>query len=444
MKIKRFVAKSMRLALRQVRDEQGPDAVILSNRSVPEGVEVVAAVDYDESLILRASNDLAELVDDTGSDAAQSPDDADGKSAAVAESLDEEVAKSGSAAPPALNSSRFDALLEAAASVGPVPAPVALDLASDPTVLALRDEINGVRSLLEEQLATLVWRDGERINSERARLLRRFGELGLDADIAERLAARTLDTFSESHAHNECDNVLAGSLPICRLDLCDEGGVFEVIGPTGVGKTTTVAKLAARFALKHGRDALALVSTDTFRIGAQEQLATFAQILDVPVHLARDRSELATVLKGLSQRQLILIDTAGVSQRDDSLDTSLALLDDDALRPKRLLALPANVQRDTQNDVIERFGAQPLDGLIVTKLDEAASFGGTFSALLRHDVPVAYLTDGQRVPEDLHVASLKRQWWVSEAGRRHAASGRELEEKVLARRYAEVNQHAHA
>lgn len=431
MKIKRFVAKTMRQALRQVREEQGPDAVILSNRSVDGGVEVVAAVDYDETLMARAVAEAPEVEARLGG-----PVDTD------------DVGDVRDATSPAPEASSFESFMKVAAAVAPpapAPAPsVALDLSTDPTVQALKAQINAMRTLLEDQLATLVWRDQASVSTERAGLLRKFSEIGLDPDIAKQTTARTLEAFDSAHATAEYLNVLAGSLPVLQEDLCDEGGIFAVVGPTGVGKTTTIAKLAARFAIKHGRDALALVSTDTFRIGAQEQLATFAQILDVPVHMARDRAELQTVLKGLSSRRLVLIDTAGVSQRDNALGAALGVLDDDDIRPRRLLALPANVQRDTQTEVVERFSQQPLHGLIITKLDEAASFGATFSTVLRHDIPVAYLADGQRVPEDLHVAGPKRQWWVNEANRRRDTSGRRSDEQVLAQQFSEVIEHAHA
>jgi flagellar biosynthesis protein FlhF len=164
----------------------------------------------------------------------------------------------------------------------------------------------------------------------------------------------------------------------------------------------------------------------------------------VPVHLARDADELQAVLRTLSSRRLVLIDTAGVGQRDTALERSLAVLAAQAIAPKRLLAVPANVQRETLNEIIEIFGAAPLHGAIITKMDEAASFGAIFSNLIRHQLPLAYLADGQRVPEDLHQASRKLHWWVNEAQRRLDERGRDITDAEMARHFSKGTQHAHA
>ncbi|MEM6639192.1 MAG: flagellar biosynthesis protein FlhF [Pseudomonadota bacterium] len=424
MKIKRFVAKTMRQALRQVREEQGPEAVILSNRSLPEGVEVVAAVDYDESLMAKSTTESAP--ESASPTAPAAPTAGKSSDAVVPSGPAFERALSNVARPP----------IGGANGV--------LDLANDPTVMRLKSDIESVRTLLETQLATLALRDAGRANAMHVARLRRLADIGIDADIADGLLARHEEGNNQAGLADTCMNVLTKALPILTHDPCDEGGVFAVVGPTGVGKTTSIAKLAARCALQHGRDSLALISTDTYRIGAQEQLATFARILDVPVHLARDRDELDDVLGRLQDRRLVLIDTAGVGQRDAKLTATLAIASTSRHRIKRLLAVPANVQRDSQDEVIRRFNASPLHALIVTKLDEAASFGATFSNVLRHDVPVAYITDGQRVPEDLHSAGDKATWWVREADRRRDRTGRRSNERAMAHQFSEVIHHAHA
>lgn len=436
MKIKRFSARTMRQALRQVRDEQGADAVILSNRSVDGGVEVVAAVDYDETLIHRAMAEVHTDKPDIASEQEHLVND---------EEITDEVPQP--AASPTFDRPAFNAFLEAAqTAVTPSPnqSNEPLDLASDPTVMALREDMAGMRSLLEEQLSALVWDKQSRRQPKLARLLRRLTALDMDADVARAVAARAMEEHPANEACGQVLNVLAACLPVAEEDVCVSGGVFAVVGPTGVGKTTSIAKIAARFALAHGRDALALVSTDSFRIGAQEQLATFAQILDVPVHLARDNAELSKVLRGLASKRLVLIDTAGVGQRDRDLAANLERLRCDGVSPKRLLALPANVQGQTMHEVIRRFGDHPLHGAIVTKIDEAASFGAIFSNLIRHRLGMVYLTDGQRVPEDLHSARGKSLWWVREAARRLQEGGQTVDEATMARNFSKVQQHAHA
>ena len=431
MKIKRFTAKTMRHALRQVREEQGADAVILSNKSVEGGVEVVAAVDYDESLIARAVADVETTM--------AAPD----KPAQIDTPV-EEVSASEETVEPVCEQ-RFESFLKEAESIAlPSPPPIIkFDLSTDPTVVALREDLAGMRSLLEEQLSALVWDKQARRDPQRARILRRLASFGVDPDVAQGLATQALEQYPAEHACAQVLNVLAASLPTAPSDICDQGGVFALVGPTGVGKTTTIAKLAATFALKHGRESLALVSTDSFRIGAQEQLATFAQILDVPVHLARDPQDLVRVLHKLRERKLVLIDTAGVGQRDESFASNLALIRAEGIDIKRLLAIPANVQRETMHEVITRFSQEPLHGAIVTKIDEAASFGAAFSNLIRHKLPLNYLTDGQRVPEDIHQAHGKTLWWVKEASRRLQETGSHVDESTLAQQHSEVPHHAH-
>ncbi len=435
MKIKRFTAKTMRHALRQVREEQGPDAVILSNKSVDGGVEVVAAVDYDESLMARAVADV-----ETTITAPHEPEAVDTPTAVEETDVAPVVAET------AVTEQRFESFLKAAESIALPPPPqpsFELDLSTDPTVVALREDLAGMRSLLEEQLSALVWDKQSRRDPQRARILRRLASFGIDPDVAQGIATAALEQYPAEHACAQMINVLASSLPVAAGDPCDEGGIFALVGPTGVGKTTTIAKLAATYALKHGRTALALVSTDSFRIGAQEQLATFARILDVPVHLARDSQDLVRVLNSVRDRKLVLIDTAGVGQRDDALASNLDRVQAEGFDIKRLLAIPANVQRETMHEVITRFAQEPLHGAIVTKLDEAASFGAAFSNLIRHKLPLNYLTDGQRVPEDIHQAHGKTLWWVKEASRRLQETGSRVDESTLAQQYSEVPNHAH-
>lgn len=443
MKIKRFFAKSMRQALRKVREEQGPDAVILSNRKVDDGIEVVAAVDYDASLMTRA---VAQTQNALGAPPADTKTPTDPEEAAAVANASEAPAERPPGGRPSNQSAGFDAFLEAAEAVHAprIVQPASIDLAKEPAVLAIHEELAGMRSLLQEQVSTLAWGAKATSDPYRAHMLRRLAKLGLDADVAEKVAQRALDESPAEQAGNRVFQVLASCLPVTRPDDSYDDGVVAVVGPTGVGKTTTIAKIAARFALRHGRDQLALVSTDSFRIGAQEQLATFAQILDVPVHLAHDRDDLARVLRSLRDKKLVLIDTAGVSQRDAALARNLSLFDVDGVHIKLLLALPANGQRQSLDEVARCFSLRRLHGAILTKLDEAASLGAAFSTVIRHTLPLAYLTDGQRVPEDLHAAGDKQKWLVNYAGGLEGPSGFRIEETTMARNYAQGPAHAHA
>jgi flagellar biosynthesis protein FlhF len=187
-------------------------------------------------------------------------------------------------------------------------------------------------------------------------------------------------------------------------DSLDQGGVVALVGATGVGKTTTIAKLAARYALRHGRERVALVTTDSYRIAAHEQLRTYGRILGIPVRIANSHAELSEALKLLSDKDLILIDTAGMSQRDVRLSEQFALLGEAAPNLKTFLVLSTTTHRSGLGEVVKAFGKVKLDGCILTKLDETTSLGGALSTAVEHKLPVAYVSDGQRVPEDIHIA----------------------------------------
>ncbi len=193
------------------------------------------------------------------------------------------------------------------------------------------------------------------------------------------------------------------------------GGVFAVVGPTGAGKTTTIAKLAARWSMQHGSEDLALVSTDAYRIGAREQLMTYARILGAPMHAPNSGKELARVLERLKSKRLVLIDTAGMGPRDVRLTEQLAALKLGAARAQVLLALPAQGEAHALEEIIRAFSRVSPAACILTKVDEAASLGAVISATLRHKLKIAYLCNGQRVPEDLHSAHQRRVWLVRAA-----------------------------
>ena len=187
------------------------------------------------------------------------------------------------------------------------------------------------------------------------------------------------------------------------------------MGPTGVGKTTTIAKIAARFVLRHSVEELGLVSTDTYRIGARQQLFNFARILRSPMHVAESSTELRRVLDRFANKKLVLIDTAGMSQRDVRLANQFATLKVEGHHVQTLLALSAGADRRCLAEALSVFSSASPEALIITKLDEAAALGGVLSLAIRANLPVAYISDGQRVPEDLHLAAPKRFWLLHNA-----------------------------
>lgn len=356
MKIKRYFAPDIRQAIRQVRDELGPDAVILSNRKAEGGVEIVAAIDYEDT--------LAEI-------------DA-GRSSVGSAPVRREPTITPSARP----------------------APRA-GAAEDPQIAHMGRELKSLRGMLEHQLSGLAWGELGRKHPQRMLLIRQLRELGLSAALAQRIAAEVPESLDTERAWRQALALLAHYLPVTDDDILSNGGVVALIGPTGVGKTTTVAKLAARCLLRHGPHSVALITADDQRIGAHEQLKIYGQILNIPVRLASDHRSLATALAELRNVRLVLIDTAGLSQRDARLGEQLALLRSGSPALRLYLVLAANSQIAAIEETVAAFGTAALHGAIVTKIDETSSLGGVLSVLSAHRLPVAYVSEGQRVPEDL-------------------------------------------
>ncbi len=496
MKIKRYTAPSMRAALAQVRTEQGPDAVILSSRRGNEGIEVIAAVDYDEALFADANRQRpapimapsvtapalpALSVAPVPQAAAKAPLPPKASPAARASiapaprqtAVREHATTAASAAPgftaaPGLAAtpgstaargpfaaSRPMAASESAAAHGsaatprPAAAPVALQrpvqraaVVADAGFGAMRRELQDLRRLLETGLAGMTWSDKRLREPLQARVLEELAAMDIAPDVAMTLAAFTpRRTNLEDPSHIPLA-LLVKHLPVVNDMTCVSGGITAVVGPTGAGKTTTIAKLAARWSMRHGSQDLALVSTDGYRIGAREQLSTYARILGAPMHVANDGKELAGVLERLKSKKLILIDTAGMGPRDVRLNEQLAALKLGAARAHVLLALPAQGEGHALDEIVRAFARATPAACVLTKVDEAASLGAAISVALRHKLKVAYVCDGQRVPEDLHAAHLKRVWLIRAALRLTKRMTPIRDEASLARAFGGVAGHA--
>ncbi|MBD8524726.1 flagellar biosynthesis protein FlhF [Pseudomarimonas arenosa] len=392
MKIKRFVAPDMRTALRMVREDQGPDAVILSSKKLDhEGFEVVAATDFDESLARHTY--LADQTDTRRLPTQISPD---------LMTSEQKRSKPVEAPKPA-----------------PAPAPVktlvAKQAAADPATVAWRDqgsladlrrELSSMRELLERQAVRF---SEERLRGVAIRsiVLDELLSYGCDGDLARSIATAIPADADRGRARGIMLGLLAKSLVVTRREAIQDGGILALIGPTGVGKTTTIAKLAARYAHHHSARDVVLVTTDTQRVGGREQLATFGRVLGLPV-IDIDRTEnLAPALERLNDYKLILIDTPGFSQRDVGLATQLGWLRA-AGRVRCFLTLPATSQMADIDEVVRKFRCAEPEGCVLTKIDETGCLGSALSVLIRHRLPVAYVTDGQRVPEDIHRAEAHR------------------------------------
>lgn len=431
MKIKRFVAADMRQAMREVREEQGPDAVILSTRRLNEGIEIIAAVDFDEALVREAARHGAPLQVEAHTPAPQpSLPDMKPMVARRAEAMppplplpaqhDDEgvtVTLSRRAPLPPRNETVIETpvtkLVDAA--VAPVESMPGLDASAPIHPLlerAMRDtasvraELGSLRELLETQLSSLVWNDMERRHPMRARVLREMTRLGIEPDVARQLADDLPAEINAEQARYLPLGMLSRSLSIGRRDHAERRSVTALVGPTGVGKTTTIAKLAARAVMRHGASQVALVSTDHYRIGAAAQLEHYGRLLGVRVYPAYDADSLRQVLELLRGCHTVLVDTAGLAGGDPRLAEQLEVLGDGG-DLRACLVLAANAQAPSLDEAVRAYMPLRPHGCILTKLDEAPSLGGALSVLIRHRLPLDYVTDGQRVPEDIATADAR-------------------------------------
>ncbi len=381
MKIKRFFAEDMRSAIRQVRETLGPDAVILSNKSVAGGVELMAALDFDEeAFAMQAlSPNHSEMQSAAGAVSEFPPDQSKPADIGFSEYVPQFTSSSSSR-----NSN--------------------VEWSQDPILVDMRQEIQTLRRMVENDLSELTWRDLGKNQPDTRELLRRLMALGLSPELCHGLVRKVNGFETLDQGWRKALYFLSAEIQTTGDDLLEDGGVVAIIGPTGVGKTTTLAKLASRYALRHGNRHVALISTDNYRIGAQEQLTNYARILDVPIRSAANSEELNAALNTFVDKRLILIDTAGMSQRDVRISEQLSLLRSGRRKVRSMLTLSATTQLTSMKQAIKAFDAANPDAMILTKLDECGSLGGVLSALVESRLKVSYLTDGQRVPEDLHLA----------------------------------------
>ena len=271
------------------------------------------------------------------------------------------------------------------------------------------DEIRTMRSMLEEQLAGFAWGDMERRDPVKVAAMRKVLGAGFSPKLSRQMMDKMPPLKTEREAIDWIRAALVRNLAVANpeADIVDRGGVFALVGPTGVGKTTTTAKLAARCVVRHGAGKLALVTTDSYRIGAYEQLRIYGRILGVPVHAVKDAAELNLILHELKDKHLVLIDTIGMSQKDQKVIDQVAMLSGCEADVERVLLLNATSSGDTLDDVVRAYRGSGLGGCILTKVDEAIGMGSSLDVIMRNKLVLHFIANGQRVPEDLHAANSK-------------------------------------
>ncbi|ODU09989.1 MAG: flagellar biosynthesis protein FlhF [Rubrivivax sp. SCN 71-131] len=456
MNLKRFTGRSSREALALVRQAFGKDAVVMSTRPCPEGVEVLAMAPESlpqlERLGAAAPSAVSGAVRAAASRSAPAsialvptddPVERDVERLAMStlsfqDYVRERMLKrrrselDGQAAVPAEEPRAVPAAPAAPAAPRAAVAPAAVSDAETQLLRGLQEQMRaaeatslGPRVAVPERASIELQREQQEmlreLRSVRGLIEQRFGELAF----IEKLQRQPRQALL-SHRLLECGfspalvRKLVESLPVegdeaewaggilqrnlitgeQESALEDQGGVYALIGPTGVGKTTSTAKLAAAFAARHGAGNLGLITLDAYRIGAHEQLRAYGRILGVPVHTAHDRASLDDLLELLAGKKMVLIDTAGMAQRDTRTKELLDMLTHRAVN--RLLVVNAASQGETVEDVLSAYRAGTCRGVILSKIDEAMKLAPALDALIRHKVKVLAVANGQRVPEDWH------------------------------------------
>ncbi len=442
MKIRRFSGKDMREALKQVKDELGGNAVIMSNKKTSQGVELVAAIDpmeqqtpaqapapaalaqevspkneikqQNESSV-RAQASLREVIGDADTDSLEAllqrthhknenqygqteinvaPDENNRHASSLR--ADENMVRS-----PAFSEVSVSPMMESEVNVTPPPSVL------EPEQLeGIRGELESIKNVLKHQITELSEERKKRNNPVQHFLQEQMIGMGLSSKLAEQLINFLPPQIGEVEGWNYLLNLLSNRISTGNNEILSTGGIIGFVGPTGSGKTTTLAKLAAKYAQKYGPEQVAIITIDSYRIAAYEQLATYAKIIGCAVGRAQSSQELSQLLYQLRNKSLILIDTAGFSQRDERLVEQLKQFEGAGNEKVKLyLTLPAGSQYSLLNETTKTYASADLKGCIFTKLDECYSLGEALSTVIENDLPLSYVTDGQRVPEDIKLAN---------------------------------------
>ncbi len=438
MNVKRFTARTPREALALVRQSFGADAVVLSTRPSAEGVEVLAMAPESLAQIEQVrSTAPAAAAPAPVTDVMQDVKDLSMSTLSFQDYVRERMLKRRQAeiAAPARAAESRPATLAVPPSVYRVP-PVAnshneICYAESPPQVSqaqardnadsarreqtMLNELRQVKGLIEERFGALAFMDKLQRNPKRAALTQKLLDGGfspaLIRKLVEGLPADCADESAWAATVLERNLVAAEGEPAIE----EVGGIYALIGATGVGKTTSTAKIAAAFATQHGSANLGLITLDAYRVGAQEQLRTYGRILGVPVHTAHDRASLEDLLDLLSAKNMVLIDTAGMAQRDTRTRDLLEMISHRAIQ--KLLVVNAAAQGETIEDVMQSYQAASCRGMVISKIDEAVKLGPALDAAIRHKLRVVGVANGQRVPEDWH--RLSSQALVQRAMRAH-------------------------
>jgi len=439
MKAKRFTAKNMQQALRMVSDELGPDAVILSNKRLGKGVEVIAALDYQEMADEQQQQEIDRQL--TLQQELEQAKQATGKIRQEQPSLEQASLNQSS-----LKQGKFDhtnvsstaALKEALMGIkeGTIAQSKALDavmqgeeelqqtisqktasMSTDeatPFLNKVSDELKDLKNWLVSQQGN-AWNPNRPLSWQQAQIWQRCQDLGIDPSWADKLvSALPEDDDDIEKGWAQCLRFIAEDLPLAENNMLHTGGCFAFVGPTGAGKSTTIGKLAAQYVINHGPESIALITMDNYRIAAHDQLKAFARIMEIPLMVLEPNGDLSAMLETLSDKKFILIDTAGLAIQDSHFSVQLSMLKGAGNKVHTLLALPLTSQARCLQENYEHFKPAGIDGCIFTKLDECFSLGQAMSIASVTRLPIHMVTDGPHIPDDIHFPNAEKMVRLAE------------------------------
>ncbi|WP_293750562.1 flagellar biosynthesis protein FlhF [uncultured Paraglaciecola sp.] len=405
MKIRRFYGKDMREALKQVKDELGGDAVIMSNKKHADGIEIVAAYDKEPDAELmpnkaqpkvqtsptKKTPTLSEIIGDTGPDSLKALLEKQSQTNSPAQIKD--VKPTAEAQPQVYSNA---------------PNTVEQNNQQQNALKEMRQELSSLRHILQFQVSGLIEQEKHRKHPLHGYLLQRLQQMGISDALAEEVVSYAPEEADERQSWLFLLKLLANRLQTKHDDILSQPGVVALMGPTGTGKTTTIAKLAAQAAQKFGVDQVAIITLDNYRIGAYEQISTYGKIIGCSVKKAQNSNELSDLLYQFRNKRLVLVDTAGFSQKDARLIKQLdTMKQNSCTNIRNYLVMQANCQYRVMQQTVNEYRQISLHGCILTKLDECYSLGEVISVAIENKLQICYLADGQRVPEDLQAASTK-------------------------------------
>lgn len=408
MKVKRFVAANMQLALRKVSQELGADAVIMSSKKVDDGFEVVAALDYqtgestenpevERQLELQRELEAAKASRQQGTqereqrlDYARQSDVS--SSAGLKDVLQglKDKRYSDDRAPQAGLESGDDAVDQAGREAH-----------YNNVIHAMSGELRELKNWMVSHQGS-AWDTSRPLTWQQSQLWQRCQDVGLEPAWADRIASQISDEQSVEQAWQQALKLIARDLPVAAPELFERGGRYALVGPTGAGKTTTIGKLAAQFVIHHGADSVALITLDNYRVAAHDQIGTFSRLLGVELHKVGNEKDLKAALLKTQNKKLVLIDSAGLASQDPHFQTQLSMLKRTGAGLKKLLVLPLTSQGRCLQENYEHFKAAGLVGCVFTKLDECFSLGPAMSVAALTKLPVTLVTDGPHIPDDVH------------------------------------------